>query len=52
MLHVTNDKFPLNIGDKVTIGHSVSVNGCTINDLCLIGIGATILMVQLGKKNR
>lgn len=43
MLHVTNDKFPLNIGDKVTIGHSVSLHGCTINDLCLIGIGATIL---------
>ena len=43
MLHVTNDKYPLNIGDKVTIGHSVSLHGCTINDLCLIGIGAIIL---------
>jgi len=43
MLHVTNDKYPLNIGNKVTIGHSVSMHGCTINDLCLIGIGAIIL---------
>ena len=43
MLHVTNGKFPLNIGNKVTIGHSVSLHGCTINDLCLIGIGAIIL---------
>ena len=31
MLHVTNGKFPLNIGNKVTIGHSVTFHGCTIN---------------------
>ena len=43
MLHVTNDRYPLNIGNKVTIGHSVSLHGCTIKDLCLIGIGAIIL---------
>ena len=43
MLHVTNGKFPLNIGDKITIGHSVSLHGCTLQDLCLIGIGAIIL---------
>ena len=43
MLHVTNGKFPLNIGNKVTIGHSVSLHGCTLHDLCLIGIGAIIL---------
>ncbi len=43
MLHVTNGKFPLNIGNQVTIGHSVSLHGCTLQDLCLIGIGATVL---------
>ena len=43
MLHVTNGKFPLNIGYKVTIGHSVSLHGCTLQDLCLIGIGAIVL---------
>lgn len=43
ILHVTNGKFPLNIGNKVTIGHSVSLHGCTLNDLCLIGIGAIVL---------
>jgi carbonic anhydrase/acetyltransferase-like protein (isoleucine patch superfamily) len=43
MLHVTNGKFSLNIGNKVTIGHSVSLHGCTLNDLCLIGIGAIVL---------
>ncbi len=43
MLHVTNKRFPLNVGNKVTIGHSVSLHGCTLNDLCLVGIGAVIL---------
>ena len=43
MLHVTNGKYPLNIGDKVTIGHSVSLHGCILKDLCLIGIGAIVL---------
>lgn len=43
MLHVTNGKFPLNIGNKVTIGHSASLHGCTLMDNCLIGIGAVVL---------
>ncbi len=43
MLHVTNGKFPLNIGNKVTIGHSVTLHGCTIKDLTLIGMGSVIL---------
>lgn len=43
MLHVTNGKYPLNIGSKVTIGHSVKLHGCTIQDLCLVGIGSIIL---------
>ena len=43
MLHVTNGKFPLNIGDNVTIGHSVTLHGCTLMNLCLIGMGAIVL---------
>lgn len=43
MLHVTNGRFPLNIGNKVTVGHSVKLHGCTVEDLSLIGIGAIIL---------
>jgi carbonic anhydrase/acetyltransferase-like protein (isoleucine patch superfamily) len=43
MLHVTNGKYPLNIGDNVTIGHSVTLHGCTLNNLCLIGMGAIVL---------
>ncbi len=43
MLHVTNGKYPLNIGNRVTIGHSVKLHGCTIEDLALLGIGSIIL---------
>jgi carbonic anhydrase/acetyltransferase-like protein (isoleucine patch superfamily) len=43
MLHVTNGKYPLEIGDRVTIGHSVKLHGCTVHDECLIGIGAVVL---------
>jgi carbonic anhydrase/acetyltransferase-like protein (isoleucine patch superfamily) len=51
MLHVTHDKYPVNIGNKVTIGHSAKLHGCTINDLCLIGIGAVLLDGSIVKKN-
>ena len=43
VLHVTNGIYPLNIGNKVTIGHSVTLHGCTVQDLCLIGMGAVVL---------
>jgi len=43
MLHVTNERFPLIIGDQVTIGHSVTLHGCILNNLCLIGMNATVL---------
>ncbi len=42
-LHVTTDRFPLVIGDRVSVGHGAIVHGCTIGDDCLIGIGATVL---------
>lgn len=43
MLHVTNGKYPLNIGNQVTIGHCAKLHGCSLEDLCFIGIGAIIL---------
>ena len=43
MLHVTNQRYPLLIGDDVSIGHSVTLHGCTLKDNCLIGMGALIL---------
>lgn len=42
MLHVTK-KHPLHIGANVTVGHHVVLHGCTIEDHCLIGMGAVVL---------
>ena len=48
VLHVTRSKppqtgAPLIIGDDVTIGHRVTLHGCTIKNRILIGMAATIL---------
>lgn len=43
MLHVTHDTHPLEIGDEVTVGHKATLHGCTVNDRCLIGMGAVVL---------
>ena len=43
VLHVMRDEWPLTLGDDVTIGHSVTLHGCTIESRCLIGMGAIIL---------
>ena len=43
VLHVMSDEYPLVLGDDVTIGHSVTLHGCTIESRCLIGMGAIIL---------
>lgn len=43
VLHVTRGTHPLIIGSMVTVGHNVTLHGCTIKDRCLIGMGAIIL---------
>jgi carbonic anhydrase/acetyltransferase-like protein (isoleucine patch superfamily) len=43
VLHVMRDEHPLVLGDDVTIGHSVTLHGCTIESRCLVGMGAIIL---------
>lgn len=43
MLHVTYKKYPLVIGNDVTVGHSVTLHGCIVKDLVLIGMGAVLL---------
>ena len=35
--------FPVIIGEDVTVGHSVTLHGCTIRDRVLVGMGAIIL---------
>jgi len=43
VLHVMKDLYPLILGDHVTVGHSVTLHGCTIESRCLIGMGSVIL---------
>ena len=43
VLHGMKDKFPVQVGEWVTVGHSVTLHGCVIEDCCLIGMGALIL---------
>jgi carbonic anhydrase/acetyltransferase-like protein (isoleucine patch superfamily) len=40
--HVTN-RNEVQIGSDVTIGHGAIVHGATVEDSCLIGMGATLL---------
>lgn len=49
MLHVSHksewdpEGAPLIIGNNVTIGHTVILHGCTIEDESLIGMGSTVM---------
>jgi carbonic anhydrase/acetyltransferase-like protein (isoleucine patch superfamily) len=42
VLHLADD-YPCILGRYVTVGHSAIVHACTVEDECLIGMGATIL---------
>ena len=35
--------FPVTIGERVSVGHNAVVHGATVEDDCLIGMGATVL---------
>lgn len=41
--HVTTDKWPLVVGNRVTIGHRAVLHGCTVGDNSLVGMSATVL---------
>lgn len=49
VLHVTHagplspQGFALSIGDDVTVGHKAVLHACTVEDLCLIGMGVVVL---------
>ena len=34
---------PLTVGERVTVGHNAVLHGCTVEDDCVIGMGAVIL---------
>lgn len=49
VIHVTHrygklpEGYATHIGNDVTVGHKVMLHGCTVEDLCLIGMGSTVL---------
>jgi carbonic anhydrase/acetyltransferase-like protein (isoleucine patch superfamily) len=41
---------PCSVGNRVTVGHRVILHGCSIEDDCLIGMGAVLLNgVRIGR---
>lgn len=42
-LHVLKDRFGLTLGDRVSLGHSVTLHGCKIGAGSLVGMGAIVL---------
>jgi carbonic anhydrase/acetyltransferase-like protein (isoleucine patch superfamily) len=52
VIHGTFKKAFATIGNRVTVGHSVVLHGCRIDDLCLIGMGAIIMdHAHIGPRN-
>ena len=43
VLHGMKAQYGVFVGEYVTVGHSVTLHGCTIEDRCLIGMGSIIL---------
>lgn len=42
-LHTLYKKAAIEIGDDVTVGHNVTLHGCTVHSGALIGMGSTVL---------
>src|ERR1700726_1442349 len=43
VLHGMKEQYGVFLGDYVTVGHSVTLHGCVVEDRCLIGMGTIIL---------
>ena len=43
IVHAMTGTHPTSIGDNVTVGHAAVIHGCTIENQCLIGMGAIVL---------
>lgn len=43
VLHTLYQKSTIEIGNDVSIGHNVTLHGCKINDLALVGMGAVVM---------
>lgn len=43
VLHTLYEKSTIEIGNDVSVGHNVTLHGCKIHDLALIGMGAVVM---------
>jgi len=43
VVHGMTGTHPTSIGDNVTVGHAAVLHGCTVENQCLIGMGAILL---------
>ncbi|MBI4508638.1 MAG: gamma carbonic anhydrase family protein [Deltaproteobacteria bacterium] len=51
IIHVTSGRNATIVGSRVTVGHSVTLHGCTVADRCIIGMGSTILdKAEIGER--
>jgi carbonic anhydrase/acetyltransferase-like protein (isoleucine patch superfamily) len=51
VIHVTHGQNATVIGNRVTVGHSVTLHGCTVRDRCIIGMGSTVLdLADVGER--
>ncbi|MDW7691854.1 gamma carbonic anhydrase family protein [Flammeovirgaceae bacterium SG7u.111] len=51
IIHCTYQKASTTIGSNVSIGHGAMIHGCTLEDGCLVGMGAIVMdnaVVQTG----
>ena len=51
VVHVTHGEYATIVGDRVTVGHGVTLHGCTVRDLVIVGMGAIILdQAEVGER--
>ena len=43
VLHGMRNQYSVTVGEWVTVGHNVTLHGCTVEDTCLIGMASVIL---------
>jgi len=51
VLHVLKDRFSLTLGNRVSVGHAVTLHGCRVGDGTLVGMRATLMDdVEIGEE--
>ena len=43
VIHVSHEVAGTSVGARVTVGHSVTLHACTIEDDCIVGMGSIVL---------